>query len=443
MSEGLILAGRYQLIRQLGSGGMGSVWQAQDLTLNAQVAVKLIDPAIAQSPQALARFQREAQAAAAIRSSHVVQTLDYGVDAGRPFIAMELLNGESLAARLTRHGQLSPADVAHIMGHVGRALAIAHRNDIVHRDLKPENIFVVREEDEEVAKVLDFGIARRQNKLGESDGLKTQTGTLLGTPYYMSPEQATGQPVDCLSDIWSYGVIAFECLTGRRAFEGDSLGALFHSVCIAELPVPSRVHAVPAGFDAWFARCTARDKLQRFQGIKEASDRLRQVCGDGPMISLPAPSAAKAPAASEAAADLTTLGHTVPPASLTIPGLPKRRVGLLLLVGVPLVIAAVLVIFGWSRIGSSPTANTPASATRAAASIPLLPVASQTQPVAATPSAQPEPLGKAEPSTERTLEAPQSPKALATNLHKHTAAAGTPVKKPRSAAQDTDNVAAF
>src|SRR5271157_2280100 len=113
MSEGLILAGRYQLIRQLGAGGMGSVWQAQDLTLNAHVAVKLIDPAIAESPQALARFRREAQAAAAIRSTHVVQILDHGVDRQRPFIAMELLTGESLAARLTRLSKLQPDDVAH------------------------------------------------------------------------------------------------------------------------------------------------------------------------------------------------------------------------------------------------------------------------------------------------------------------------------------------
>jgi serine/threonine-protein kinase len=420
---------------------MGSVWQAQDLTLNAQVAVKLIDPAIAESPQALARFQREAQAAAAIRSSHVVQTLDYGVDAGRPFIAMELLNGESLADRLTRLGQLSPDDVAHIMGHVGRALAIAHRNDIVHRDLKPENIFVVREEDDEVAKVLDFGIARRQSKLGESDSLKTQTGALLGTPYYMSPEQATGQPVDCLSDIWSFGVIAFECLTGRRTFNGDSLGALFHSVCIAEMPVPSRLHAVPAGFDAWFARCTARDKQQRFQSIKEAADGLRQVCGHALAISLPKPPTAPAPGTSETAPAPATLGHTVPPAALTIPGLPKRNVGLMMLVGVPLiVIVAVVLFFGWRRT-SSPTVVTPSSATLAAASIPLLPVASTAKPPE-TPHTQPDVVIRPSLSAEPTQT--PSPTVSAAPAIKDRPAPGGATRKPKAqAAPDSDNVAAF
>jgi eukaryotic-like serine/threonine-protein kinase len=279
MSTGFVLAGRYRLISKLGQGGMGAVWRAEDMTLGAEVAVKLIDPAFADSAEALKRFRREAQAAARIRSTYVVQILDHGVDNGTPYIAMELLKGESLAQRLKSVGRLSVEQTGRILGHAGRALALAHENGIVHRDMKPENIFLVREDEEDVGKVLDFGIARQFGGLADGGELKTRTGAILGTPYYMSPEQATGQAVDNLTDIWSFGVIASECLTGRRVFDSESLGGLFHTICMLPLPVPSELGPVPAGFNDWFARAVARDKVARFQTIKEATDRLRALCG--------------------------------------------------------------------------------------------------------------------------------------------------------------------
>lgn len=278
MSSGLILAGRYQLQEQLGVGGMGSVWKAFDQNLGADVAVKLIDSSLTSSPDALERFRREARAAAKIRSTYVVQILDYGIDNDTPFIAMELLRGESLAHRLEGVQKLSPEETGHLLGHVGRALALAHEHGIVHRDLKPENIFLVREGREDVGKVLDFGIARHSS-LAEPSTLKTQAGTILGTPYYMSPEQASGQPVDYQSDIWAFGIIAYECLVGRRAVDGDSLGAIFHAVCMAPLPVPSEVDAVPEGFDEWFQRAVARDKSIRFESIRQAAEELHTICG--------------------------------------------------------------------------------------------------------------------------------------------------------------------
>jgi serine/threonine-protein kinase len=258
---------------------MGSVWLARDLNLQVDVAVKLIDPSVAESTEAIGRFQLEARAAATIRSTHVVQILDHGVDHDKPFIAMELLKGENLGQRLERLGRLSPRQTATILAQVGRALSIAHAWGIVHRDLKPDNVFLVEEGEDEIAKVLDFGIARRLGGLCDPSQSKTRTGAMLGTPYYMSPEQATGQPVDPLTDIWSFGVIAFECLTGQRAFEGESIGALFHGICMQPMPVPSRFAEVPAGFDEWFARAVARDKTQRFLTIKEAAEKLRLVCG--------------------------------------------------------------------------------------------------------------------------------------------------------------------
>jgi eukaryotic-like serine/threonine-protein kinase len=275
-----VLVGRYRLDERLGAGGMGSIWRAHHLVLAAPVAVKLIDREAVPDEETLGRFMREAQSAATLRSPHVVQILDYGVDDKLPFIVMELLDGENLAQRLRRLGRLSSTDTARIVTHIGRAMARAHEANIVHRDLKPENVFLIRNEDEEIAKVLDFGVAKVSvGELGEQ-GTRTRTGSILGTPYYMSPEQAQGnKTVDHRSDLWSLGVIAFECLTGKRPFYSDGLGDLVLQICIRDIPVPSESSSVPVGFDAWFARAVARDPEVRFQSARELSEALREVLG--------------------------------------------------------------------------------------------------------------------------------------------------------------------
>ena len=278
-----VLVGRYRLDERLGAGGMGSIWRAQHLVLAAPVAVKLIDREAVPDEETLQRFMREAQSAATLRSPHVVQILDYGVDEKLPFIVMELLDGENLAQRLRRVGRLPSADTARIVTHIGRAVGRAHEAGIVHRDLKPENVFLIRNEDEEIAKVLDFGVAKVSvGALGHAgqEGTRTRTGSILGTPYYMSPEQAQGnKTVDHRSDLWSLGVIAFESLTGKRPFYSDGLGDLVLQICIRDIPVPSDVASVPIGFDAWFARAVARDPEARFQSARELTDSLREVLG--------------------------------------------------------------------------------------------------------------------------------------------------------------------
>lgn len=278
--EQRVLAGRYQLIAKLGEGGMGSVWRAQHLALGTPLAVKLIDPSMTDSAEAVARFKREAQSAAALRSVHVVQIIDYGVDDGIPFIAMELLEGETLAARLERVYRLSPICTASIVTQVARALARAHAAGIVHRDLKPANIFLSPEVDDDVTKVLDFGIAKHLEPLTESAGVKTRAGVILGSPYYMSPEQALGQTtIDHRTDIWSLGVIACQCLSGQRPFDKNTPGALLMAICSEPIPKPSSLAAVPAGFDEWFARATARCPTERFESAAEAAAELREICG--------------------------------------------------------------------------------------------------------------------------------------------------------------------
>ncbi|MDQ2646464.1 MAG: serine/threonine protein kinase, partial [Myxococcota bacterium] len=275
-----VLAGRYRLERRLEAGGMGTIWRAEHLVLQAPVAVKLIDRQAMPDEDTVDRFLREAKSAAALRSPHVVQILDYGMDEGSPFIVMELLEGENLAQRLRRIGRLQPAETAKIATQVGRAMTRAHEAGIVHRDLKPENVFLVHNADEEIAKVLDFGVAKVDSGGLVVEGARTRTGSILGTPYYMSPEQAQGnKTVDARSDLWSLGVIVFECLTGRRPFHSDGLGDLVLQICVRDITVPSTVAEVPPGFDAWFARAVERDPDKRFQTAREMTDALREALG--------------------------------------------------------------------------------------------------------------------------------------------------------------------
>jgi serine/threonine-protein kinase len=280
VQPGRVLAGRFKLETKLGEGGFGTIWRAEHLVLCAPVAVKIIDKDVSKDEEARARFMREAQAAATLRSPHVVQILDYGVDDGLPFIAMELLEGETLAQRLERVERLTPAETVRVTSHVARAMVRAHDAGIVHRDLKPENVFIVRNEDDEVVKVLDFGVAKVETASLGPKGTRTRTGSLLGTPYYMSPEQAQGnKTIDHRSDLWALGVIVFECMTGKRPFESEGLGDLVLQICVRELPMPSELAPVPDGFDRWFKKACAREPEGRFQTARAMVDALRDAMG--------------------------------------------------------------------------------------------------------------------------------------------------------------------
>jgi serine/threonine protein kinase len=257
---------------------MGSVWVAEHLVLRSKVAIKLIDASLVDSAEWRARFTREARAAAALRSAHVVQILDHGIDKGVPYIVMELLEGESLAARLGRQGRLSPSELWNVMQQLGKAMTRAHEADIVHRDLTPDNIFLVDDGADFLVKVLDFGVAKALRP-GDpaAGGLRTEAGVFLGTPQYTSPEQTRGGPIDARSDLWAMGVLAVECLTGRRPFEASGIAELIRKVCSEPIVAPSTLGPVPAGFDAWFFRAAERDLEMRFQTARELVDSLREV----------------------------------------------------------------------------------------------------------------------------------------------------------------------
>lgn len=274
---GRILADRYRLVAPIGRGGMGVVWRAEHTRLGSPVAVKLLHDAVAGQPDAGPRFLREARACAAIRGPNVVQVLDFGLEDGTPYIAMELLEGESLRDRLERERALSAADTLRILSQVARAVGRAHRHGIVHRDLKPGNVHLASDEGEEVVKVLDFGLAKLLEGAPPGAGPLTVTGAVMGTASYMSPEQARGRvDVDHRADLWSLGIVAFQCLTGRLPLVGRTEGDLLVMICTEPMPVPSAVApGLPAAFDAWFARATRRAPDERFQSAAEMAEALR------------------------------------------------------------------------------------------------------------------------------------------------------------------------
>ena len=278
--QGRLIAGRYRLVSLLGRGGMGSVWRAVHVELGTPAAVKLLDPGAASSPEDAQRFKREACAAASLRGAHIVQIFDYGVDQGDPYIAMELLEGETLGQRLARVRKLDPKTTARLLSDVGKAVSRAHAAGIVHRDLTPDNVFLARQDGEEVVCVLDFGIAKDLSSRLGIPSRDTCTGTILGTPHYMSPEQAAGErTVGVQTDIWALTAIAFECLVGQPPFNGETFGELILAVSKGPIPVPSSLATVPPGFDDWFDRGTRRDPAERFPSVKLAMAALRTVCG--------------------------------------------------------------------------------------------------------------------------------------------------------------------
>jgi serine/threonine protein kinase len=269
MREGDVIGGRFRLLHLLGEGAMGSVWAAERRD-GARVAVKLIAPELAAEPTARERFAREAALAARIDSAHVVRVIEH--DATGPYLVMELLEGESLEARLEREEMLSLGAVAAIVEQTAQALARAHELGVVHRDIKPANLFL-REGEAIFVKVLDFGIAKGSQA---GIGLETATGVMMGTPLYMSPEQfLSTRDVDGQSDLWSLAVVAYRALTGFDAFDAETIGGIY--VAISEgrfVPATARRSELPAGIDAWFERALAREPAKRFATAREMAAAL-------------------------------------------------------------------------------------------------------------------------------------------------------------------------
>lgn len=269
--SGRVLGGRYRLLEQIGQGGMGSVWRAEHVELGSSCAVKIIHEDLAESTAVRGRFRREAKAAAALSSDHVVRTFDYGVDEQTPYIVMELLTGESLDQRLKRVGRLSPRELSELLSQVALALDRAHEQGLIHRDLKPGNLFIGKADNgSDCFKLLDFGIAKSLRNEDDPAVGATRTGAMVGSPAYMSPEQLRNAAgIEPASDIWSLGVVAYEALVGQRPFGATSIADLTVRICADPLPVPSSFAQVPEGFDAWFAKACNRNTAARFSTATE------------------------------------------------------------------------------------------------------------------------------------------------------------------------------
>nr|MBA2372818.1 serine/threonine protein kinase [Chloroflexota bacterium] len=264
---GTVLGSRYRLIELLGQGGMATIYRALDTQLGREVAVKLLRPEYLRDPDFSARFRYEAQSVASLSHPNIVTVHDYGADASGPFIVMELVDGEDLAAILRRSGALPARQAARIGAAAARALAAAHVKGIVHRDVKPGNVLIARDGQ---VKVADFGIAR-----AVADVQVTMPGTTLGSVHYFSPEQARGEPTTAASDIYALGIVLYEMLTGSRPWIGDSAASVALARLSGPAPDPVAVRpSVPSSLAAIVRKALAGEPSERFASADSMADAL-------------------------------------------------------------------------------------------------------------------------------------------------------------------------
>jgi serine/threonine-protein kinase len=408
--------GSYTVLRLLGEGGMGAVYEARHERLSKRVALKVLHADIAASnEEAVARFMREGEAASRIRHPNVVDVTDFGVEEGIPFLVMEFLEGESLGTVLESRGALEVSEAVDLMLPIASALAAAHEEQIVHRDLKPDNIFLSRTRiGEVVPKLVDFGISKL---VSEHDPRLTAADAMIGTPHYMSPEQARGsRGVDARTDQYAFGVILFECVTGQTAVQGESLLEILHEINSGRISQLDALRpGVPSGLVDAVARMYARDPADRFPGMVEAglallpfaSARTREVWGErfaaggtaSPTFSTRTPAAEKTPAPATRTA------------SLARPDAPRRAARLAAIAA-----SVALVLGGLAAFTLRPDPTTPTPAVVPAPSLvvsassgsaPALPALSAPPglPVAAPdPVAQPSPVVPVEEHVQRAVE---------------------------------------
>jgi serine/threonine-protein kinase len=270
--------GQYTLKRKLGEGGMGEVWLAEHALLKRPCAVKFIRPELAAHPATAARFEREVQAVTGLNHVNTVRVYDYGrADDGSFYYVMEYLDGPTLEALVRDHGPLPPGRVVYLLRQLCGALAEAHRAGLVHRDVKPGNVIVARLGGVgDVAKLLDFGLVLDEATAAEGDRL-TRAGVVLGTPAYMPPEQAAGEPVDTRGDVYAVGAVAYFALTGRPPFSGKSTRQVLAAVMTEPAPL---LDGVPRDLAAVVARCLAKDPADRFPTVREFDRALAECeCG--------------------------------------------------------------------------------------------------------------------------------------------------------------------
>ena len=280
--------GPYEIVSPLGAGGMGEVYRARDARLQREVAIKVLPAGFAHDPTRRARFEREAQAVAALSHTNILAIFDTGIHDDQLFAVTELLDGETLRDRLAG-GALPVKAAIDIATQIARGLAAAHEKGIVHRDLKPENVFLVRNGQ---AKILDFGLATTptgSSHATQTSAAMTEPGMVMGTVGYMSPEQVRGQTVDARTDLFALGAVLYEMLSGTRAFRGDTPADVASAVLRDELPDLATPRGdLPPALDRIVRHCLERDLGERFQSARDIVFALGTLSGSGPAPTMPA-----------------------------------------------------------------------------------------------------------------------------------------------------------
>ncbi|HTB72377.1 MAG TPA: protein kinase [Polyangiaceae bacterium] len=400
---GQLLDNKYRIVRLLGEGGMGAVYEGENIRIRHRVAIKVLHPSVADDSAARERFEREAQAAGHIGSEHIVEVFDLGeLPGGARYMVMEFLAGETLAQRVESAGRLSPAVAAPMMLQLLDGLGAAHLAGIIHRDLKPDNVFLQRTKSGgDFVKIVDFGVSKF-NALSGAPMSMTRTGAVVGTPYYMSPEQVKGgKNIDHRSDLYSAGVVLFESVTGQLPFLADSFNELMFKIAL-EPPLDPEI-ASP-GLDPWFAsilrKATARDMADRYQSAGDFTQAIAEWMQAAQVAPLPSrkgsmsfsgstpghPVSAVSPAVTpptatsslniSAAAESLGFEKTATSGSVLTPNpLPKRRsTGVVAAIAVVMTLGAAIVGIGVvrSRASKAPPATAAAAQISAAPEPPTI-----------------------------------------------------------------------
>jgi serine/threonine-protein kinase len=332
LRPGTVLIGKYEIVRPIGRGGFGVVYEARHRGLGTGVAVKVLNAEGRQNPKTVARFRQEAWTAARIAGEHVVRVTDIDVlDDGTPFLVMELLVGRDLERELKLRGRLPPREAADYLLQAASGLKAAHRSGVIHRDLKTSNLFLVDEARGPRVKVLDFGLSKIAARLG-----MTSTNATLGTPAYSAPEQLrSARDADARADVWSLGVIAYQLLAGRLPFQGRTVADLFMQIVGSEPPDLGRAAPdAPAGLCQVVSRCLEKKPERRFQSMDELVRALSAFASPSLLVSLGGVTRPEA-GASEPGPSSTFLDSSQ--------DTPPERRGSRLWTGVALAVAAVLV----------------------------------------------------------------------------------------------------
>jgi tRNA A-37 threonylcarbamoyl transferase component Bud32 len=283
LADDQVVADTYRIVRRVGAGGMGEIYEATHLRLAGRYAIKLLRPEIAATPDALARFQREAKVTSALRHPNIVQVVDFStLENGAPFMVMEYLDGLELAGLIRQSGPLPIARVVSQVRQIASGLTAAHENDVVHRDLKPQNIFVLEVvgHEQELLKIVDFGIS----KVKDVTSTITASSSVMGTVQYMSPEQARGrvEEIDARTDQFALAAIVYEMLTGRDAFTGNSVSSLLYQIVHEEPAGLADANGpIPPAIAAVLRRAFAKDKTERFPTVLAFSVALENAAEAG------------------------------------------------------------------------------------------------------------------------------------------------------------------